>query len=103
MTVIGWLGIVLVLTAVVLCAWPLGNYMANVFQGRTTPLSPVLDGIERGIYRAAGIKAEKEQGWLTYTLAMLVFNGAGFIFLYGLMRLQGVLPVWTHFAPFDIL
>lgn len=93
MTVIGWFEIALVLAAVVLCAWPLGTYIASVFQGRITLLSPVLGWVERGIYRAAGIKAEKEQGWLTYTLAMLVFDGAGFIFLYGLMRLQGVLPL----------
>ncbi|MFO1173364.1 MAG: potassium-transporting ATPase subunit KdpA [Hyphomicrobiaceae bacterium] len=93
MTVIGWLEIALVLAAVVLCAWPLGTYMASVFQGRSTPLSPVLGGFERGIYRAAGIKAEREQGWLAYTLAMLVFNAVGFLFLYVLMRLQGVLPL----------
>ena len=33
-----------------------------------------------------------EQDWLTYTVAMLLFHVAGFLILYGLLRLQGFLP-----------
>jgi K+-transporting ATPase ATPase A chain len=48
--------------------------------------------VERAIYRVAGIDAAREQHWLTYTVAMLMFNAAGFVFLYILTRVQGVLP-----------
>ncbi len=93
MTLNGWLQIALVIGAVIACAWPLGLYMARVFQGENTALSPVLRPIERAFYAAAGIRSAKEQSWLAYTLAMLTFNGAGFLVLYGLMRLQSALPL----------
>ena len=92
MTFVGWLQIAAVLLAVIVAARPLGLYMAKVFQGERTLLSPVLAPVERAVYGAAGFKPEREQTWLSYTLAMLVFNGIGFLLLYGLMRLQGVLP-----------
>jgi potassium-transporting ATPase potassium-binding subunit len=93
MTIFGWLQIALVLGAVLICAWPLGLYMARVFQGEATFFAPVLRPVERNFYRAAGIRAEKEQSWLAYTLAMLTFNALGFLVLYALMRLQAVLPL----------
>jgi K+-transporting ATPase ATPase A chain len=93
MTFVGWLQIALVLALTLAAAWPIGLYMARVFSGETTRLSPVLKPVEAAFYRAAGINAAKEQAWLGYTLAMLTFNGTGFLFLYGLMRLQNVLPL----------
>jgi potassium-transporting ATPase potassium-binding subunit len=93
MTFIGWLQIVLVLGAVVATASPLGSYMARVFDGKRTVLSPVLLPVEKGFYAAAGVNRQKEHGWLAYTLAMVAFNGAGFLILYVLMRVQHVLPL----------
>jgi potassium-transporting ATPase potassium-binding subunit len=93
MTVVGWLQIALVLGAVLVCAWPLGHYMARVFQSEKTLFSRVLLPVERTFYGLAGIRAEKEQSWLAYTLAMLTFNGAGFLLLYALMRLQAFMPL----------
>ena len=80
----------MVLTALVV---PLGRYMARVFEGERTFLSPVLRPVETVIYRLAGVDEKKEQGWLTYTAAMLLFNAAGFLAVYGLMRLQAMLPL----------
>jgi K+-transporting ATPase ATPase A chain len=77
---------------VTLTVKPLGAYMAAVFSGERTFLSPVLGPIERFIYRIAGINAADEQHWTGYALACLVFSVAGFLFLYGLLRLQGFLP-----------
>jgi potassium-transporting ATPase potassium-binding subunit len=93
MTIVGWLQIALVLAAVLVAARPLGLYMARVFQGERTHLSPMVAPVERAFYSASGISPGKEQTWLGYTLAMLAFNGAGFVLLYALMRLQGVLPL----------
>ena len=96
MTIVGWLQVAIVLAAVLIAARPLGLYMARIFQGERTLLSPVLSPVETGLYAAAGIKTGKEQHWLGYTLAMLLFNGAGFLLLYGLMRLQAALPLNPH-------
>lgn len=93
MTVAGWLQIALVLSAVVAAAWPLGLYMARVFQGQRTALTPVFAPVEGALLRAAGTDPAKSQTWLHYALAMLAFNGAGFLLLYALLRLQHLLPL----------
>jgi K+-transporting ATPase ATPase A chain len=92
MTVFGWLQILFVLALVLASVVPLGRYMARVFAGERTILSPVVGPIERGLLAAAGRSSLAPQTWLGYTLAMLVFNAAGFALLYVLLRLQGVLP-----------
>ena len=58
-----------------------------------TFLSPVLRPVETAFYRVAGVSEDKEQHWLTYTVAMLLFNAAGFALLYALLRLQHLLPL----------
>ncbi|MBD8688263.1 MULTISPECIES: potassium-transporting ATPase subunit KdpA [unclassified Rhizobium] len=93
MTILGWLQISLLFLAVLCVVKPLGLYMAKVFSGERTILSPVLSPIERGIYRAAGASPEKEQNWLTYTLSMLAFSLASFLVLYAILRLQAYLPL----------
>jgi len=92
MTAIGWLQI-LIFCAIIVALTPLvGGYMTRVFGGEWTPLSPVLRPVERLLYRAGGVDETHEQHWLTYTVAMLLFHVGGFLILYALMRLQGVLP-----------
>ncbi|MDQ8698724.1 potassium-transporting ATPase subunit KdpA [Hyphomicrobium sp. LHD-15] len=93
MNLMGWLEIALVLGAVLVVAWPLGAYMARVFAGEHTVLGAVFSPVERRVYAAAGVKADAEQSWISYTLSMLAFNAVGFLVLYGLLRLQGALPL----------
>jgi len=93
MTVVGWLQIAVILAVVLLAAAPLGAYMARVFAGERTFLSPLFRPIERGLYAVAGVDPSREQSALGYTVAMLVFNAAGFALLYALLRLQGLLPL----------
>ncbi|MDZ7875088.1 MAG: potassium-transporting ATPase subunit KdpA [Rhizobium sp.] len=93
MTTVGWLQISLLFLAVLLVIKPLGLYMARVFSGERTFLSPVLGRVERDLYKVSGINPEKEQSWLGYTLAMLVFSLTGFLALYAMLRLQAYLPL----------
>jgi K+-transporting ATPase ATPase A chain len=97
MTVIGWAQIILFCTIVAALAPLFGGYITRVFNGERTFLTPVLRPAERMLYRVAGIDEAREQHWLTYTVAMLLFHAAGFLVLYGLMRLQALLP----FNPAD--
>ena len=93
MTINGWIQIAIyfaVLTALVV---PLGRYMARVFEGERTVLSPVLRPVEALLYRVSGVDETREQHWITYTVAMLLFNAAGFALLYALLRLQHLLPL----------
>lgn len=89
MTLIGWLQIGLLFLIVAILVKPLGLFMARVFAGERTFLSPVLGPIERGFYAAAGIDARAEQGWFTYALSMLAFSMAGFVALYAILRQRG--------------
>jgi potassium-transporting ATPase potassium-binding subunit len=92
MTVIGWIQILLFCAIVVALVKPLGWYMTRVFSGEATILSPVIRPVERGLYWIGGVDEKREQHWLTYTVAMLLFHVGGFLIIYGLMRLQALLP-----------
>ena len=92
MTINGWFQIALYCAVLALTVKPLGGYMTRVFAGERTFLSPILEPFERGLYRASGVDARVEQHWTTYAVAMLLFHVAGFVVLYGLQRLQAVLP-----------
>ena len=89
----GWAEIVFTIGVAVALGWPLGLYMARVWQGESTWLSPILRPVERLFYGAAGVDPDKGQGWLAYTLSMLAFSAAGFFLLYAILRVQQQLPL----------
>src|SRR5262245_29583360 len=93
MTANGLLQIALYIGVLLLLVKPLGLYMARVFNGERTFLDPVLRPVERLLYRLSGVDPRQEQHWTTYTAAMLLFNFVGLVVLYGLQRLQHVLPL----------
>jgi K+-transporting ATPase ATPase A chain len=99
MTIMGWVQIALYVGLVLLVARPLGGYLARIVEGERTLLSPVLLPVERGLYRLAGVDPNAGQHWLTYGLAMLLFNGAGLVLLYALQRLQAALPLNPQGLP----
>src|SRR5215469_987651 len=92
MTFNGWLQIAIYCVVIIAVTRPLGGHMTRVFNGERTFLHPVLRPVERAIYWCRGIDETKEQSWLLYAVAMLLFSVAGFVSLYALQRLQAVLP-----------
>ena len=84
-----WLQIGLYLVVLLLLVKPLGSFMAKVYQGERTFLSPVLSPVERFIYRITGVKPQEEMNWKMYAFAMLLFSLVGLITLYGLAALTG--------------
>jgi potassium-transporting ATPase potassium-binding subunit len=92
MTIIGWVQILIYCAIIVAITPVLGAYMTRVFNGERTFLTPVLRPVELALYSAAGVEEKREQRWLTYVVAMLLFHVGGFLILYGLMRLQASLP-----------
>ena len=67
--------------------------MARLYQGERTFLTRLLAPLERLIYRLLGVDPQEEMSWKTYAVALLLFNLAGFLFLYLLLRLQHSLPL----------
>src|SRR5262249_50520052 len=93
MTSVGVLQIVIFLGLVVLCAKPLGAYMARVFEGQRTFMHPLLRWLEVLTYKVSGVKEDVEQRWTPYTASLLSFSIFGFLILYALQRLQALLPL----------
>jgi K+-transporting ATPase ATPase A chain len=92
MTMNGWIQIALFSAIVIALTKPLGGYMTRVFNGERTFLSPVLRPVERMLYGMSGVNEKEDQHWLVYAIAMLAFSMTGFLLLYALQRLQGILP-----------
>lgn len=93
MTNHGWLLLGVYFVLLLLLARPLGVYIANIMEGRSGWATRLGGGAERLIYRLCGIQRDQEMGWLTYALALLLFNGLGVVAVYGLQRLQVWLPL----------
>src|SRR5262249_3050020 len=75
-------------------AKPLGWYMARVLEGQPCcGMDRVFGWLERALYRVSGIDPTEEMGWRKYAAAVLLFNAVGFLVVYALLRLQGVLPL----------
>jgi potassium-transporting ATPase potassium-binding subunit len=88
----GWAEIALIISLGVALGWPLGVYLSRVWNGERTWLDPVLRPVERLVYAGCGVDPKKSQGWFGYAAALLAFNLVGFLALYAILRLQGVLP-----------
>src|SRR5262249_54447227 len=58
-----------------------------------TFLHPVLRPVEKLCYRLGGVREDVEQHWTAYAAAFLAFHVVKFLFVYGIMRLQGWLPL----------
>ncbi|MCC6847768.1 MAG: potassium-transporting ATPase subunit KdpA [Deltaproteobacteria bacterium] len=93
MTVNGFLQVGMYVVVLLALAKPLGGFMARVYDGKSTWLSPVLRPLERLIYRVCGVDPDEGMTWKTYAVSMLLFNFLGLLVVYGLQRLQGILPL----------
>lgn len=85
--IVGFFGLLIISTPL------LGRYMANVFDGKRTLLTPLVRPLERGVYRLAGVRADEEQHWRHYTLALLMFNVVGFLIVFVIQLVQASLPL----------
>jgi K+-transporting ATPase ATPase A chain len=92
-------GVVLIFAAVVLCAIPLGKYIAKVFGGERTFLSRVLGPVERRVYRLIGVKEDDEQTWVRYLVATLVVTVVSILITFLLLRFQDKLPFQSVINP----
>jgi K+-transporting ATPase ATPase A chain len=93
MTFSGIFEIALTLGLTIAAAYPIGAYMADVFDNRRTFLTQIIAPVERALYRLAGVDPDIEQKWHEYAIAMVLFGGVCMFGLYALLRLQGWLPL----------
>ena len=86
MTISGWMLIIVFVALIVAMAKPVGSYLYRLYDAAPLPG-------ERHLYRLGGIDPAKEQGWVGYAVAALVFNLAGILLLFAILKLQGILPL----------
>jgi K+-transporting ATPase ATPase A chain len=92
MTTIGWLQAIIFFVLILAVTKPLGTYMARVFEGERTWLTPVFAPLEKVIYRLCGVRENEEMTWYAYALSLLAFSLVGLAYLYLLLRTQKWLP-----------
>ncbi len=94
-----WQQTLFFLAALLLLIKPVGAFMAKVYQGERTLLSPLFAPCEDLLYRICGVNKDEEMGWQRYALAMLLFNLVGFVALIILLLLQHQLPLNPQGLP----
>jgi K+-transporting ATPase ATPase A chain len=103
MTTNGILQILLYCAALLLLTKPLGIYMARVFEGERTFLTPVFRPLERLFYKLFGTREDEDMKWTTYAFALLMFSVVGMLLTYAMLRLQRHLPFNPrHFSGDDM-
>jgi potassium-transporting ATPase potassium-binding subunit len=92
MTANGWFQILLFLALVLAVTKPLGVFMARVFNRERTFLDPLLRPLESLLYRVTGVDETHDMAWTEYAVCTLLFSAASMLLLYGILRLQQLLP-----------
>jgi K+-transporting ATPase ATPase A chain len=90
-TTAGVIFILSLVTALVAAYRPLGDYMYRVVAGTKH------SRVERGMYKAVGVNPDGEQTWGVYARSLLAFSAVSILFLYGMLRLQGLLSSTPDF------
>ena len=88
--ILQWLIFFAILLALV---FPVGSYMAKVFTGGRTWLDPVLNPVDKVIYKLSGVDPTQQQRWPGYVKAMLITNGIMFLTHVPHPRATDVLPL----------
>jgi K+-transporting ATPase ATPase A chain len=99
MTLSGVLHIVLYFAVVLLLTKPLGAYVAAVFEGEGRLSKRVFAPIERVIYRVLFVDETQQMDWKRYTVSLLIFSVLSMFAVYGVLRLQGHLPLNPQDMP----
>jgi potassium-transporting ATPase potassium-binding subunit len=88
----GWVQIAVFAALITVVVKPLGGYIVRNVEGGGR-VQRTFAAFERGLYRLAGVDPSEDQGWVDYALSLLFFHVAGIAVLYGLLRLQQLLPL----------
>ncbi|HEX7060148.1 MAG TPA: potassium-transporting ATPase subunit KdpA [Solirubrobacterales bacterium] len=94
MTAQGWLQIGIYLAVLTALVPLLGGYMARVYQNQRVFLTPLVEPLERLVYRCLGVDPEQQgQDWKSYGKTTIVFSALFFGFLYLILRTQSAMPL----------
>ncbi|MBS5886503.1 MAG: potassium-transporting ATPase subunit KdpA [Clostridium sp.] len=83
----------LYLIILVVLAIPLGKYIGKVMNGEKVFLSKIFNPIENFIYKILRIDKDEEMDWKKYSISIIAFSVIGFVILFLLQMVQGILPL----------
>lgn len=89
----GFFQIVLILIILVSITPLLGKYIARIFLGQKTFLSPLINRVEQVIFGLTGVRHKDNMNGRQYIQAVLISNLSMGVFVYLIFMLQGALPV----------
>src|SRR5271155_1685579 len=92
MTLNGWFQIFLFMAVILALTKPMGAFMECVYTRKKTYLDRVLRPIEKLVYKLTFIDESHEMHWTEYAIAMLFFSCISMLVLYGMQRVQYLLP-----------
>jgi K+-transporting ATPase ATPase A chain len=87
------IGIVFMFLASIAIAIPLGRYIAKVYGDRKTWLDPVMNPLDKVLFRLGGIQPEKPMTWKQSLVAMLTINLVWFLIGMLILMTQHSLPL----------
>src|SRR3984885_8652940 len=87
-----WVEYLVFLIVVTGMAWPVGLYVARVFEGTPTFLDPALRPVESLLYGLLGVRRNREMSARRYTLCFLLFSFVSTAGLFLLLLAQRWLP-----------
>ena len=73
------IGVLLIFLLSVLCAIPLGKYIAKVYNGDKTWLDFIFNPIEKLLFKISGINPLTDMTWQQQLKAMLTLNAVWFL------------------------
>ena len=95
-----WFQLILFFVILAALIVPVGGFMAKVYSGERTFLSPIIDPVEKWILSASGVNSAEEMDWKMFAVAMMVFSVMGIAVVFVLQMVQQVLPLNpAHVGP----
>lgn len=84
----------LLFAAVIVALTPIfGRYMARVYAGERTFMTPVVSPVEKAVFRLCAIDPNVEQHWTRYAISVIALNLLSVLLFYFILRLQHILPL----------
>jgi K+-transporting ATPase ATPase A chain len=96
MTGAAWLTLAFFVAVLLVLAYPLAMYLTRIAGDPSKSHRDIegwAGGIERVIYRVAGINPNEEMPWARYAVVLVLFNALGVLVVFALQRVQVWLPL----------
>jgi K+-transporting ATPase ATPase A chain len=88
-----WIQLILFFIVLAALIVPIGGFMAKVYSGERTFLTPITGPVEKWILSASGVNGSEEMDWKMFAVAMMIFSVIGIAVVFVLQMAQQILPL----------